>query len=394
MLESGFVSKMTNFSRIRRNWSFYFLCSLISFIFCAACTDPQKEDSQSIVSFKLDDFTLIPDSSLSIDHWIPLETVATNLMGMDLRVKFADTLIFIMDESVKDGIHVFGTSGAYFKSIANVGEGPGEIRSVDDFEPKNNGLISVLSTIGDRSDVYTISLDGVLTKRFELNYVASSFADLNDQGFLFYGGFNLPFVTHRVIKTDTNGLIMNQYLENDYQNSMLPMSERNFFAGDSGIFMLETFNSQIYVFKGDSLNPILSADFGNYSLPPSFWEMDLMESFGLINQNGFPNFRSFFKNGENFLLDVMIQKGPDVFKYILIQHEGKKYKLRADLLEDLLYYYPIGITSEGLFAFITYKSILEKEKDVWTRKQKVIQYLASRGYEYAVVEEAFTNAQL
>ena len=39
-------------------------------------------------------------------------------------------------------------------------------------------------------------------------------------------------------------------------------------------------------------------------------------------------------------------------------------------------------------------SLLEKEKDVWTRKQKVIQYLASRGYEYAVVEEAFTNAQL
>ncbi|MCH6200303.1 6-bladed beta-propeller [Aquiflexum sp. LQ15W] len=229
--------RMTNPKSQLRGWSSCFFWFLFSFVFFTACSDQKKDELFPVIFFDLDDFTSIPDSSLSIDHWIPLETVATNLMGMDLRVKFADTLIYVMDESVKDGIHVFGISGAYIKSIANVGEGPGSLPSLDDFEAKNNGLISVLSTIGDRSDVYTISLDGVLTKRFELNYIATSFADLDDQGFLFYGGFNLPFVTHRVIKTDTNGLILNQYLENEYQNSMLPMSERNFFASDSGVYM-------------------------------------------------------------------------------------------------------------------------------------------------------------
>jgi regulatory protein len=37
---------------------------------------------------------------------------------------------------------------------------------------------------------------------------------------------------------------------------------------------------------------------------------------------------------------------------------------------------------------------LEREKDSWKRKQKVIQFLASRGFEFSVVEEAFSNLQL
>ncbi len=38
--------------------------------------------------------------------------------------------------------------------------------------------------------------------------------------------------------------------------------------------------------------------------------------------------------------------------------------------------------------------LLEKEKDDWKRKQKVIQYVAGRGFEFDVINEAFFNAQL
>ncbi len=38
--------------------------------------------------------------------------------------------------------------------------------------------------------------------------------------------------------------------------------------------------------------------------------------------------------------------------------------------------------------------LLEKEKDDWKRKQKVIQYVAGRGFEFGVINEAFFNAQL
>ncbi len=38
--------------------------------------------------------------------------------------------------------------------------------------------------------------------------------------------------------------------------------------------------------------------------------------------------------------------------------------------------------------------LLEKEKDAWTRKQKVIKYVASRGFEFGVIQEAMANTQL
>jgi regulatory protein len=37
---------------------------------------------------------------------------------------------------------------------------------------------------------------------------------------------------------------------------------------------------------------------------------------------------------------------------------------------------------------------LEKEKDTWTRKQKVFKFLASRGFDYDVIQESFANLQL
>ena len=37
---------------------------------------------------------------------------------------------------------------------------------------------------------------------------------------------------------------------------------------------------------------------------------------------------------------------------------------------------------------------LTKEKDPWKRKQKVIQFLAGRGFEFGAIQEAFTNAQI
>lgn len=39
-------------------------------------------------------------------------------------------------------------------------------------------------------------------------------------------------------------------------------------------------------------------------------------------------------------------------------------------------------------------ALLEREKDPWIRKQKVTKYVAGRGFEYGVIQEAFANTQL
>jgi len=72
---------------------------------------------------------------------IPLETTEDNLLGMDLRVKFSDSLILVMDENTTDRVHLFDRKGRYLRAIAEVGEGPGILHSLEDFEPGNSGEI-------------------------------------------------------------------------------------------------------------------------------------------------------------------------------------------------------------------------------------------------------------
>lgn len=367
--------------------------NVLILVFMTNCSNPNGQEKQSIQQVTLDDFTSIETSSISIQRYVPLETINENLLGMDLRIKFSDNHILIMDESTKDRIHIFDSEGMYLSSIAKVGEGPNTLPSLDDFEFGKKGEILVLSTMADKATIYSTSISGELSKKFELDYIATSFAYLENGDYLFYGGYNLPFVTHRVIQTNAEGVVHTRYLENDYKNKMLPMTERNFYPSDSGIFILESFNSEIYLHEGKNLSPVLKADFGVYELPSQFWEMDIMDGFEMINANGFANFRSVFRSKNLLITDVMIQKEAEVFKYILFEKAGNRYKLKADRNKELLYYFPIGIDQEERVLFVTYKSILEKHFGESLRKLPM-DNLPTGDYDYPVIiHVALNNSQ-
>jgi len=333
---------------------------MLLFLFFVACSGPASEENTINISIAPDDYPTLTLQDFSIEKMIPLETTEDNLLGMDLRVKFSDSLILVMDENTTDRVHLFDRKGRYLRAIAEVGEGPGTIQSLEDIEPGKSGKIFLLSAVRDKTAVYEASRDGNLTKAFELPYIAHSFALLEGGGFLFHGGYNLPFISHRVIQTDAAGKVHHRYLENDYENKMLPMTERNFFPSDKGVFVLEIFNPNIYLHQGDSLSPVLQADFGAYALPATFWEMDIMDSFGMINENGFANFRAVFQQGDLMVTDVMVQKGRSVSKYILFRKGKNIYKLNADRDKELLFFYPIGINKEAQVLFLTYWSIIAK----------------------------------
>jgi len=333
---------------------------ILLFVYFVACSGPASEENIMDVLIAPDDYPTLFLQDFTMQEMIPLETTEDNLISMDLRIKFSDSLIIVMDENTTDRIHLFDRKGNYLRAIAEVGEGPGTIPSLEDFEPGRSGEILVLSTVGDKATVYTASTDGNLTHVFELPYIAHSFAQIENGNFLFHGGYNLPFISHRVIQTDPKGKVLQRFLENDYENQMLPMTERNFFSSDKGIFVLEIFNPNLYLHQADSLAQVLHADFGTYDLPSDFWDMDLMESFGKINENGFATFRAVFHQGNLMVTDIVVQKGTSVSKYILFQKGNAIYKLKADRDDEMVFFYPIGINKEEQMLFLTYRSILEK----------------------------------
>ena len=358
-----------------------------------ACTNPETDEKIVNISIAPDDYPTLSYQDFTVEEMIRLETTEENLMGMDLRVKFSENLMAVMDENKANKLHLFDRKGSYLNAIAEVGEGPGTIRSLRDFEFGKTEEVLVLSPIEDKAKIFKFSKDGNFSEAFELAYSADSFIRLERGGFLFQGGYNLPFVTHRVVQTDAEGKIQNRYLENDYENVMLPMMERNFFPSDKGVFMLEIFNSNIYLHKADSLTKVLHADFGTYDLPANFWDVDLMDSFGEMNENGFATFKGVFQQENLMVIDIVVQKGMSMSKHILFKRDKDIYKLKADRDDDMVFFYPIGINKKEQVLFLTYRSILEKHAQEFPETFST-DGLPKKGLDYPVILHVKLNEQL
>jgi hypothetical protein len=338
------------------------LCLILCFLI--SCGDKiENKNPDNTLHLKISDFTQLKKDQLEIVDLVALETTPENLMGMDLRIRCSEAYYYVFDEAVQDCVHQFDKNGNYLGRRAMVGEGPNTINRLSDFNIGTDGLLEALNSNGDQAKVYRVGADNSVSLVFAIDYIPSSFAKLPTGEYLFYGGYNLPFVSHRLIRTDSTGAILEKYLANDYSNKMLPMSERNFFESNSSLKIIETFNKVGYQFSDDSIKPIVSVDFGNYAIPSQFWELNLLEGgFDLLQEKGFANLNGFFESDDLLLLSVHIQKPTGIFKNMIIQNKqsGEKHRLDTSLADDYLFHYPFGV-SEDQILFYTYRSVINKE---------------------------------
>lgn len=329
-----------------------------------ACTK-QKSDTldPSILQVDLDEIPRIQKSELEIMDFIPMETTSENLMGTDLRIRSSNDYYFVFDEAVQDCVHQFLRNGKYLGRRAIVGEGPNTINRLVDFFVSADGTLEVLNSNGDQAEIYRIVIDNSIEPILKVDYIPSSFTKLSSGEYLFYGSYNFPFVSHRLIRTDSTGALLERYLSNEYTNEMLPMSERNFFESISGLRIIETFNKVGYQFSENELESVISVDFGNYSIPSKFWELNLLEGgFELLQENGFANLNGLFESEDIVLISVHIQKPAGIFKDLVFYDKKSRTLqiLETSLSDDYLFHYPYGVDA-GQALFVTYQSEIKKE---------------------------------
>jgi hypothetical protein len=357
------------------------------FILIVACSQkPTTEKLEGNSELKLTEIKRLPKEQLSVFDLIPLETTSENLMGLDLRIRTSSEYFFVFDEAIQDCVHQFEKDGRYLGRRAIVGEGPNTLLRLNDFYVSEDGNLEVLNSLGDQAEVFQVGVDNSIRSIFKVDYIPSSFTKLATGDYLFYGGYNLPFVSHRLIRTDSTGLVQEKYLENNYSNKMLPMTERNFFEGNSYLKIIETFNKRGYQFGGSELKPEVTMDFGRYSIPAKFWEMDLLEGgFELIEENGFANLDGYFESEDLTLLSVHIQKPEGIFKNLLFvdKNSGEKRILETSLSGDYLFHYPFGV-EENHILFLSYQSVLKKEFGE-NLSQDLLAKISDQEYDYPVL---------
>ncbi|MBD8489833.1 6-bladed beta-propeller [Echinicola sp. CAU 1574] len=331
-----------------------------SLLLSACRSSSSEQNAENIIS--LENTKKLQAKNLEIINAIPLETTSENLMGNRLRIRKSSSHLYIMDEeSKRKSLHVFAPTGNYIGKAIEEGEGPENIPSLDDFFIGSDGKLELLSTVGDMATIYQIDTSGSPNVKFKSEYVATSFTKLPNDEYLLCGGYNLPIIKNRVVKVSATGEIADTYLPNDYSGKLLPMTERNFFPSGDNVNFIESFDHQVYQYIGDSLTPIFEIDFGAYAIPSSYWDMDFMEGFSMLNEKGFGNITAIFQADLYTMIECMFQGPFGVYKQLLFLEDDKnsKYSIQINEDESPVFYYPIGIDQEGHFLFLTYQDSLK-----------------------------------
>lgn len=340
------------------------IISFVLLIILFGCSgQSNSEETNGLLELDLSSIERITNDDLVIVDLVPLETRNENLMGQDVRIRSTKDYLFVFDEGVQDGVHQFSKDGKYIGRRALVGEGPDRLPRLNDFFPNGDGTLDVLVSIGDKSKVFKVYEDNTIRQKFEIDYTASSFSKLNESEYMFGGGYNLPTVTHRVVRSDSIGSILGQYQANTYTNKMLPMTERNFFRSDAILNFVETFNDTIYMYSGQDLTGKIRVDFGDYAIPSRFWELNLLEGgFELLQTNGFAAYHDVFENKDIILISIHIQKPSGASKELIFldKKSGSTKKLEINRQDDDLFHHPFGVEDEHAL-FFTYQSQLKKE---------------------------------
>ncbi|MDN3687672.1 6-bladed beta-propeller [Cyclobacterium jeungdonense] len=342
----------------------------IVMVLLASC---QKESISTgdLPLMELEDIELIR-TPYTIVKVIPLETNENNLLGDFLTVKFSDAAFFIFDENARDAIHTFDRKGNYQGRSVETGEGPGMVANISDFIPTPEGT-EILNAQGDQAKIIRFDNSGEIKGNLNLDYYGSSFTKLANGHYVASGSYNLPLVENRLAIMDGHGNTVKTFLPNTHE--ILPMQEKNFYTANETVFFHEIYNNTTYKVLEESLASQYQFDFGKYSIPERFFEMDWMAGFEMLNQQGFAVISQYWENEEKafFGVDVQVNGERKNHQVILDKHNMQAGKRIISANDLNAFYHPVGVLDELLVFVAQAPAYLKLEADQLPENSPIVQ---------------------
>lgn len=145
---------------------------------------------------------------------------------------------------------------------------------------------------------------------------------------------------------------------------MIPLSESSFFQGSDETLFRESFKPAVYKLTENGPELKYKFNFGKLQVPDSYWEMDAISGFEMMNKNGFANIEFVTENSQYAIFDLFIQKEDEMWKEIVILNKDSNAirKIKVDREVNGHLFTPIGIEGEKI-VFISYAPYLVRNKD-------------------------------
>jgi len=331
-----------------------------AFLVIFGCSEKELE------AIKMIDLGAVEEVSadLLIEKAIPLASDSTELLGEYLKVVYDASDFFVMNFGRPAGIHHFSNEGKHLGIIAEIGEGPGQIRGISEFRLLSDEL-KVISGMGNSLELYAFSKAGELLHTTPVPLNAFTFYPKDKNKLWFYSGYNMMAGDHRLFVTDGKGEVKKKLLPNDFNEGMLPVDEQSFFKGNDAILFREPFKTKVYqLSEQDSLQEFYRFDFGATTVPEEFWEMDPFAGFEMISKQGFSDLNYLMETEKYLLADVITQKEQDRKRELYIWNKDSDRAFKIVINEDAYGYFntPIGIEKDQI-VFIAYAPYLVRNSE-------------------------------
>lgn len=341
------------FSKFRTmNKLLIFTLGIVLFFSCT-----QKKDGVLVLA-DIDEYS----DTLLVAKAIPLSSDPSNLLGNYLNVRYSYKSIWITDKSNPDAIHGFNWNGESLGYVAERGEAPNQIYNLVDFLLQDDQLV-VMSNLGDEVVVYEYGFDNSIKSKVQLPFNCFTFVENSRGGYWLYSGYNKVAGDYRLRAVSTDGELLQNKLENNFNEKMIPLGEAAFFEGDGETLFKESFKPEVFRLTENGPELKYRLDFGNLTVPAKFWEMEAIPGFEMIDQDGFANIEFVAENEAYALFDIYIQKEGESRKELLIYNRQSKNSQKIKVDRDLNGYLlsPIGIEGDYLL-FISYAPNLVRNK--------------------------------
>jgi hypothetical protein len=243
---------------------------LLSFCVCSIGCQRASEDSHKIIVDFSESNDLFNSGIIESIQLIELETNEESLIGMPGRILVTENEIFILNNpnigSSQMNILRFGIDGQFLNSIGQTGKGPGEFMGVNDFFVNKN--TEQIELVCSHNQMLLFKVTGEYSGEIKNpnKIPVNSFIKSNEGNYFIYGGPNNGFDNHRIYLVDSEGEIINKYLEQETNLSPIA-NENNFIQSGNEILFRESFNDTIYRLNNEGIVPYYIFEFGDYSLP-------------------------------------------------------------------------------------------------------------------------------
>lgn len=338
---------------------FYSLVLLISLLSSCNYNKPKKIVDITKISLSKIKKVDFDDLFSGTGKRTQLESQKDIMLGDDLHFYFYNNDIYVLDKSRKKLLR-FNVEGKFLNSIGKIGKGPDELISIDDYFVDSRGVTILVRSGGFNAKIIVYSFDGHQKHTGIIHdFIGLSIEGYNGQ-YLLYTGFNKFKHTHRLYRMDSALNIIDTYLKNDFSDKLIPLIENNFSKFEKRLFFKESILPVIYKITEKDLMPVYQFDFGEYSIPEKFWNMDGIKGFQMLFKHGFASIRYYFQNDHYAFFVIVIQKEKEKTRiyFIINNRETSEWKMAEKFDEETFNYKtPVGINEQDELLFMGYPDL-------------------------------------